>query len=120
LIVVDVFFNSTEFVDLIGSQVVFSVKGHSLYSSKGSDIVCSAVSALVQTACLAFFKLAAAEVKVAQHSNSYTVDLNFSSGLIKKEIAGVILDTMIIGLEKIQFDYSDNLRLSIKESGYGT
>lgn len=64
-----------------GSPVSIVVEGHSLTGKKGEDIICSAVSALSQTAVLSLAKLAGTDQ-----------DLIIRDGYLKSEFKTEILD----------------------------
>lgn len=84
----------------------FKVTGHSGYSTHGSDIVCSAVSALTQTALLGLIKVAKADV-------DYEMDEGYLSCLVKeaesdtvRTMCYAILETMYEGILNIQESYT--------------
>ncbi len=66
-----------------GSFVSIEVEGHSLTGKKGEDIICSAVSALSQTAVLSLAKLAETDQ-----------ELIIRDGYLKSEFETVVLDEM--------------------------
>lgn len=84
----------------------FSVSGHSGYAERGSDIICAGVSALVQTIVLGL-----------QEHVGLNVDLEVKEGYLacclpevagkKSELAGVLLETMVSGLQRISEQHSD-------------
>ena len=93
----------------------FEVTGHTGYAEEGSDIVCSAVSALTQTAVLGLTEVlklpTAFEVKEARIYCMLDADL---SGHAKRE-AQILLETMRLGLRSIADTYTTYLKLSEKE-----
>lgn len=94
--------------------------GHSYYSKKGSDIVCSAVSAILQTAILGL------EAKLTSKSFQYSIEPSngkepLTQIILKKdlsckeeEISSVILDTAILGIKSISEEYSRYVSLEVK------
>ena len=64
--------------------VGFDVSGHAGYAEAGSDIVCAAVSALVITAINSIERFTKDETSCVSHD------------------AGLLLDSMILGLEEIE------------------
>ncbi len=89
----------------------FTVKGHSGSAPKGKDIICAAVSSIVQTALIGLDEVAGVK-------NSYEI----SDGFVKCELpagldeeafykASVILDVMSLGIKSIAEQYSDFVRI---------
>jgi len=94
--------------------VGLEVTGHADYSEYGSDIVCSAVSALTQTALLGLINIAKLDIE-------YCIDeglLSFSIPHIEDRDARIkawaILDTMVMGLKNISENYSPYIRIVVK------
>jgi uncharacterized protein YsxB (DUF464 family) len=92
----------------------FQIKGHANYSEAGSDIVCSAVSAIIYTALGGMDELAG--FKSFQQKD----------GLIKCFVPGnltrdqqattqIILKTMDIGLRQVEADYDKYVRVRYEE-----
>ncbi|SHJ00934.1 ribosomal-processing cysteine protease Prp [Lutispora thermophila] len=108
MITVNIFMSEDDKV--IGLEVT----GHADYSEFGSDIVCSAVSALTQTALLGLINVAKLDIK-------YCIDkglLRFSIPHIEdRDVslkASAIVDTMVMGLENISKNYSPYIRIVVK------
>lgn len=103
--------------DRSGEISRFRVEGHAGYAEHGSDIVCSAVSALVQTAVLGLMEVAGVEVKV--HQTSGLLDCRIVPSSLRANaddnLAAVkqsaILETMMIGLSQIAGDYHEYVRI---------
>ena len=82
----------------------FIVVGHAGYNP-GEDIVCSAISAITQTAILGLAKF------------DIDIDLEEDDGFLSckiketNQVSDHILETMVIGLEKIKKSYPDNLKI---------
>ncbi len=93
----------------------FKVTGHSGYAKRGEDIVCSAVSALTQTALLGLEKVAKASVDY-DISDGYLqcriIDAGSELGAVK---CAAILETMYEGLKNIEITYGKYIRLLDKE-----
>ncbi len=99
-----------------GSEIWgFEVTGHTDYAEEGSDIVCSAVSALTQTAVLGLTEVlklpAAFEVKKARIYCMLDSDLGENA----KREAQILLETMRLGLRSIADTYGTHLKLTEKE-----
>lgn len=101
-------------IEITVSPFHFEVSGHAEYDEQGKDIVCSAVSAIVQTTILGLQKYN----KLKWHDNSdgfiCAVLRTDSSVVITKDI---LLSTMLLGLRKIEYEYPDYIQ--IKEDGIG-
>lgn len=88
----------------------FRVTGHAGYSGHGTDIVCAAVSALVQAAILGLEKVAGQphESEVSEGS----VWCRLTPGAPEAEARSqAILETMVLGLHDIAKDYPKFVRL---------
>ncbi len=82
------------------------VNGHAGYGKKGQDIVCAAVSALVQTLAACLDKM----------SSYYDVDYD-ENGVIKHigatgKNAAIACEVIMYGLNKIAFSYPENVSIS--------
>lgn len=94
-------------LDCNGNFTGFTVKGHSGSAPKGKDIICAAVSGIVQTALIGLDE-------VAGIKNTYTVDdglviCELPKDVDKKDLekATVILQTMQLGLLSIADQFPD-------------
>lgn len=90
--------------------------GHAGYGVYGEDIVCSAVSSIVQTAALGLLMVACANVKIKRDDKK-----GFFEITIPKEISGttkhdvnVILSTMLCGLSDLKEEYSDFIEVEVE------
>jgi len=88
-----------------GDIMGFEVSGHSGYAEAGKDIVCAAVSAIVQTAILGLMDVVGIEVMYDQRPGKARCCL--PDGLSKdlREKANIVLETMLCGLKSIQEGY---------------
>lgn len=99
-----------------GRLVGFDCKGHAGFGEAGSDIVCSAVSALTTA-------IANGIVEVAKVQAGVSVDEKHGMHLILAEDTGgdeldraeLLLQTLELGLRSIELQYPKNLKVSIKE-----
>lgn len=96
--------------DTNGIYKGFEVKGHALFEEAGRDIVCSAVSILVINT-----------VNSIEQFTDNLFDCDNRNGILFKfkkdpdEKASLLMDSLVLGLEGISSNYSDYLRLEIKE-----
>lgn len=91
----------------------FTVKGHAEYDEAGKDIVCAAVSAIVQTAVIGLTDIAGIKINHVQEDGLLKCSLPQQLNMDQRKASSVILRTMLAGLESIQNGYS-NL-ISIRE-----
>lgn len=108
MIRVDIFQNN------LGKIKGFRVKGHAGFSVAGSDIVCSAVSAVVFTALGGLDELAGFR---NYKENDGFIECYVPDDLGESEsyIADIILKTMVVGLKQIEEGYSKYIRIQYKE-----
>jgi uncharacterized protein YsxB (DUF464 family) len=92
----------------------FSLSGHAEFGDYGSDIVCSAVSALAQTAVAALQKLAGIK-KYTKRDGYLKCSIPRDIGENEKYIAKIILETMVIGFKQIEHSYRDNITVIDEE-----
>ncbi len=98
--------------DGAGSPVSIEVEGHSLTGKKGEDIICSAVSALSQTAVLSLGKLAEADQDLIIRDGYLRSE--FKTGLLdemNRERVEVILGMLCIGLLEIIKSYPGTIEI---------
>lgn len=85
--------------------------GHSGYAEKGKDIVCSAVSAIVQTALLGLIEISEEKV-LYNRKDGYLKFVCPSAKSEKEDIRqDAILKTMYLGLRDMQNGYKALIRM---------
>jgi uncharacterized protein YsxB (DUF464 family) len=101
--------------DLAGDIKQFVVKGHSGYAEAGSDIVCSAISAIAFTAVGAIEELIGLKGFYKQKDGymSCKLDMNIPPEL--KHDANVIMATAEVGFKQIEFAYPDYVKVMDEE-----
>jgi uncharacterized protein YsxB (DUF464 family) len=90
------------------------VTGHADYSEYGSDIVCSAVSALTQTALLGLMNVAKLDIEDCVNEGFLSFTIPVIEDRDARLKAWAILDTMVMGLENISENYSPYVRIVVK------
>lgn len=94
--------------------ISFNIAGHADYGEKGTDIVCSAVSALSYTFANGMTDVVKvpAEVKL---SDGY-LNLNLSH-LTEEDISKcqMLMETMLLGIKSMEINYGDYIRVYIEE-----
>lgn len=88
-----------------GETTGFKVTGHAGFNAHGKDIVCSAVSALAQTALLGLLKVAEAEVVYKIEVGYLKCELIKADSEKKRIMCEAILGTMYEGIKSIQESY---------------
>ena len=99
-----------------GKPVGFHIKGHSGYAEAGSDIVCSAVSAIAQTTLLGLIEIVKPEMdyKIDQDGEiDCVIHTNTNEGELDR--VELLIDTMRLGLESIKQNYGKYLSISERE-----
>ena len=91
----------------------FIVKGHADFDETGKDIVCAAVSAVVQTAVIGLTDIAGIKAYHVQKDGHLKCSLPEELDMDQTKASSVILRTMMAGLRSIQLGYP-NL-ISIRE-----
>lgn len=92
----------------------FSIKGHSGYAECGSDIVCSAVSAISQTVLIGIQEVLKLQPFYSLKNGFLSVDI---SKLSKEEIDScqVLMNSMELGILSIKENYSSYIKASVEE-----
>lgn len=102
-----------------GNDIVeVDCKGHSGFAKRGSDIVCSAVSAIVQTALLGLIDISVKEVEYTRKDG----DLVFKCPTTSDSTEGIkqqtILRTMLLGLRDMENGYKAFIKLEEQQNVY--
>lgn len=93
----------------------FNASGHCGYAAAGEDIVCAAVSAVMQTAVLGVTRIAGCQAAFEMKDGELYLMLDKSVKGKQLQQAELILRTMLLGLRSIQEEYSNYLKLIEKE-----
>lgn len=102
--------------DSSGSICAFEADGHTDLATAGSDIACAAASALVQSAilgCSEYLKISGGLIQEYGHIY-FTLPMDLKSEDDAK--AQAILNTMLLGLEQIEGQHPDRLKIEIEEN----
>lgn len=92
----------------------FEVIGHAEFAEFGNDIVCAGVSTLVINTINSIEKFTTDSITVHTEEDSGLIRCVFSDSPSKE--ANLLLDSMVLGLEGIQNDYSkEYIKLIFKE-----
>jgi len=91
-------------------------KGHTGYGVEGEDVVCAALSSIVQTAVLGVLQVAKvdADYKADERRGYLKLVLPDSLTDQRRHDANVILNTMLLGVADLYQGFSDFIELEVK------
>ena len=97
--------------------IEFTADGHTNYGIEGEDIVCAAVSAIIQTAALGILMKAQVQAKITRDDKKGYLKLELPTNLTvtQRHSCNIILDTMILGLADLSENYSDFVTIGEKQ-----
>ncbi|MBR4003879.1 MAG: ribosomal-processing cysteine protease Prp [Clostridia bacterium] len=99
-----------------GEIVKVVCDGHTNYGVSGEDIVCAALSSIVQTAVLGVLTVAGVNLDLQRNEDrgylSFEVPNNISQ--TQRHDVSVILNTMLCGISDLREGYSDFVELEVK------
>ncbi|WP_024831676.1 ribosomal-processing cysteine protease Prp [Ruminiclostridium josui] len=101
--------------DAAGTIKTFVVKGHAGFAEEGSDIVCSAISAIAYTAVGAIEELIGLKSFFKQKHGFMSCKLDMELSPEKRHDANVIMATAEIGFKQIEFAYPDYVKVLDEE-----
>jgi len=91
--------------------VSFAVTGHSGYATRGNDIVCAGVSAVVQTTVLGLQHVLGIDCSGSQTDGELYCALPADLPPESAESADILLRTMLAGLTALAEAYADYVRI---------
>ena len=99
-----------------GEPVGFLSSGHAGYADYGSDIVCSAVSALTQTCCIGLAEVLRirADITVSEETG-ICCRIGAGNSAEQTDRAALLIQTMEAGLRSIGEAYPDTLKIVYRE-----
>ena len=98
-----------------GAPVGVTVSGHAGMGEYGEDLVCAAVSAVVQTAILGITEVCHIPAGVSIEEGKTHCILTSDATKEQLEKAVIVFDTMLTGLKSIQASYPKTLKFRNKE-----
>ena len=98
------------------SIVKVTCDGHTNYGAHGEDIVCSALSSIVQTAVLGLLTVANINVECNRDDKRGFLELIVPENLSESQRhdADIILNTMLMGVSDLYEGFSDFIELEVK------
>lgn len=90
--------------------------GHTFYGEKGEDIVCAALSSVVQTTVLGLMSVVRIDVDLKRDDKKGYLKFSVPENLSYEEQikADAILDTMLLGIADLNEGFSDFIELEVK------
>lgn len=104
-------------VSKVGGHIVaVSADGHTGYGVEGEDIVCAALSSVIQTAVLGLMRVAGinVELKTDERNGYLSAKLPEKLSEADRNNADMILETMLCGIADLNEGYSDFIELEVK------
>ena len=91
----------------------FEASGHSGYAESGSDIVCAAISAILQTACIGLTSVAGIPVRMRRSDRDGYLRAMLPANLTENQQrdAQVIFKTAQAGLTAVMNEYPGHVRV---------
>ena len=99
-----------------GDIVELTCEGHAGSGAYGEDVVCAALSSIVQTAVLGLFSVAEVNLKFTRDEKKGYLYAGLPKDItaIQNEKAQVILKTLLLGISDLYEGYSDFIELEVK------
>lgn len=90
--------------------------GHTNYGEKGEDIVCAALSSVVQTALLGILVVAGVSAKTTRRDDEGYLKFSLPQDITEAESekCETILQTMLCGVSDLNVGFSDFIELEVK------
>ena len=102
-----------------GHVVSVQCSGHSGYAPEGEDIVCAALSAVIQTAVLGVMRVAGADADYHTDQDKGSLSLTLKSmNESQRRDCDAILNTMLLGVKDLQEGFSAFIKLEVKDDVY--
>lgn len=94
-----------------GSIISVNAKGHTGYLPEGEDIVCAALSAIIQTAGLGIIHVAKIPADIRIQDGAYSIILPDKIDKSSAQRAESILQTMMLGLSDLENGYPEHIKI---------
>ena len=98
-----------------GKIIKVSCDGHTDYGEEGEDIVCAALSSVVQTAVLGLMQVARLDVGYKVNAREGLLELTVPNQMDETERnnADMILETMFLGIADLNSEYGKYIKLEV-------
>lgn len=104
-------------IDKQGDHIThFVCDGHTNYGVSGEDIVCSALSSIIQTAVLGVLLVAGVNGKLKRNEDKGYLEFDLPKEMSdeQRHDVDVILNTMLCGISDLREGFSDFIELEVK------
>ncbi|MBQ3552326.1 MAG: ribosomal-processing cysteine protease Prp [Clostridia bacterium] len=98
-----------------GRCVGFEITGHTEFAEYGSDIVCSAISAIAQTCVLGLSEHLNLDIACVIEEGYMYCMLDSAIADSDWSLAEILFETMLLGLKSIALSYANNLKIIERE-----
>lgn len=90
--------------------------GHTGYGVEGEDIVCAALSSIVQTALMGVLMVAGVNAKTERNDDRGFLMIEIPDNLSERQEhdVNIILNTMLLGISDLNEGFSDFIELEVK------
>lgn len=98
------------------SIIQIECDGHTGYGMEGEDIVCAALSSIVQTAILGLLQVVGVNVNLKRDDKKGYLKASLSTSMDKatRHNCDIILNTMLLGIADLNEGFSDFIELEVK------
>ncbi|TYP57590.1 ribosomal-processing cysteine protease Prp [Thermosediminibacter litoriperuensis] len=107
----------TVVLDARGKIRELLIRGHAGYAEYGKDIVCAAVSALAETAVIGIEEVAGVNASLVKREGYFHLTVPQDDSEEKLSKAGIIIDTIVLGLKDIARTYPSHIKVETKRGG---
>lgn len=99
-----------------GHIVFVEASGHTGFGVEGEDIVCAALSSIIQTAMLGLMSVAGLNIKLERDDDAGYLKAVLPENISESERhnADMILETMLCGVSDLYESYSHFIKLEVK------
>lgn len=99
-----------------GHIVAIEASGHTGFGMEGEDIVCAALSSIIQTAVLGLMSVAGLKIELERNDEDGYLKAQLPENISEtdRHNADIILETMLLGIADIYESYSDFIKLEVK------
>lgn len=94
-----------------GNIVSVNANGHTGYGAEGEDIVCAALSAVIQTAGLGLLHVAKIPADIRTEEGAYSITMPDKTDKSMMMRAESILETMMLGLKDLESGYPEYIKI---------
>ena len=100
--------------------VAFEVSGHTGYADFGKDILCAAISAITQSACIGITKVLKLKAVINKNDKKGYLKLSLPKNLNEEDLKNsqIVLGTMKQTLDDLLFDYGDYINMEVQDEIY--